>query len=365
MPTLLRLTNFKCFASERIDLRPLTLLTGLNGAGKSTVLQSLLLLRQNVLRSMLPAKGLALNGELVNLGTAQNVLYRGASTDDVGLSIWHGGEEFAWKFGYPSPTADVLPILSEPRGIPADPLFGAGFHYLQAERIGPRVLLNTSSFEVRQQRSLGTDGRHSVAFLEAFAKEAVVPGVMHGSGASDLAGQVNAWLGEVSPGAELIPRAHGDLNVVSLRIRFSDNRIVTDDFSAPNVGFGVSYILPVLLAILSSKPGNLVLIENPEAHIHPRGQVAIGRLLSLAASNGITCFVESHSDHVLNGIRLAVKQGHIEPGQVGVHYFDRRVVNDQITHVKESPTIDRDGRLDRWPAGFFDQWESTLDSLLA
>jgi predicted ATPase len=104
------------------------------------------------------------------------------------------------------------------------------------------------------------------------------------------------------------------------------------------------------------------MIENPEAHLHPRGQVAMGRLMALAASIGVQILVETHSDHVLNGIRLAVKAGEIPPDDVKLHFF-RRDRETKAT-VIETPPVARDGRLGFWPEDFFDQWEKSLDELL-
>jgi predicted ATPase len=109
--------NFKCFQAQGIELRPLTLLTGLNGMGKSTVLQGLLLLRQSMQQRMLPGQGLLLNRSLVRLGTAQNVLYEGAQEDEFGLIVEMTGRVYEWRFSYEKPTADVLAVLKEPEAI--------------------------------------------------------------------------------------------------------------------------------------------------------------------------------------------------------------------------------------------------------
>ena len=77
------------------------------------------------------------------------------------------------------------------------------------------------------------------------------------------------------------------------------------------------------MALLSAKRGTLVLLENPEAHLHPQGQVRIGELIARTAASGVQILVETHSDHVLNGIRLAVHAGKIEPDQVKLQYFKR------------------------------------------
>jgi predicted ATPase len=107
-----------------------------------------------------------------------------------------------------------------------------------------------------------------------------------------------------------------------------------------------------------------VLLENPEAHLHPRGQMAMGDLMARAASAGIQVLCETHSDHVLNGVRLAVKQGLLASPGVALHYFSRTNDGERVLHVVDSPRVGPDGRLDRWPQGFFDQWDIALERLL-
>lgn len=91
-------------------------------------------------------------------------------------------------------------------------------------------------------------------------------------------------------------------------VRYStSNSLGEESTNALNMGFGVSYSLPIIVALLSAREGDILVLENPEAHLHPRGQRKIGELVALAAANGVQIFMETHSDHVLNGIRLSVR----------------------------------------------------------
>ena len=110
-----------------------------------------------------------------------------------------------------------------------------------------------------------------------------------------------------------------------------------------------------------SSPGTLCLIENPEAHLHPRGQTRLAELAARAAAAGLQVFIETHSDHFLDGVRLAVRDGLISPDQTAIHYFERRDDRTVVT----SPEIDADGFLPHWPEGFFDQRDDNLARLLA
>lgn len=367
----LRIRNFKCFADSTLELGALTLLTGLNGAGKSSVMQALLVLRQSFQQGLLVQGRLALNGDLVQLGTAQDALYGYAEEEQISFDLTSNGATRSWKFDYDK-NADVLDAVRATGALPifevgAADLFGDSFQYLCAERVGPRTSFATSDFLVRERRQLGTRGELTAHFLATFGKERVPAGpLVRGDAVStELLAQVEAWLDFISPGTRIQITSHRAMDAVQLGYQFVSGRDVTDVYRPTNVGFGLTYTLPVIVAILSAAPGALLLIENPEAHLHPRGQARMGELLALAASAGVQIVMETHSDHVLNGVRIAVHDRKLEPSHVRVHFLERRDGADRAVHTIASPRMDADGRIDKWPAGFFDEWDTALDRLLS
>lgn len=387
----LRLQNFKCFADQKLRLKPLTLLTGVNGMGKSTTLQALLLLRQSYQQGLLRTKGLALNGDLTHIGTARDALFEdageieGVGENSIGLSLTADqGQEKRWVFGFPHEAdesrkltapneADVLELRSstpQSDAIYTSSLFGDSFHYLQAERLGPRRFFDTSDFLVRQHCQLGASGEYTAHFLSVFGAINIQPELAREDASSlSLLDQVEVWLDEISPGTKVVLAPNPNTDTVSLQYSFlkkaqqsEDVRLRSNNYRATNVGFGITYILPILVAVLSSSPGTLILVENPEAHLHPHGQAMMGELLARAAACGIQIIVETHSDHVLNGIRVAVYKGKLKSENVQLHYFQRRE-QDGFAEVI-SPVMNRDGRIDQWPDGFFDEWDKNLEALL-
>lgn len=364
----LKLTNYKAFENQLIEFKPLTLLSGLNSTGKSSVLQSLLLLRQSYQQELLPNVGLALNGELVRIGTAQDAFCERAKEDYLGFEIiWNDGKKGIWRFSYdPIKTgADVLNNLdlkSPIENVYKSSPFNKRFHYLQAERLGPRTSYDMSDYQARRLGQLGSKGEYTAHFLAINQdKDVLQTKLRHSMAKSNaLSSQVEGWMREVSPGTRIKINSNSDIGLMSLQYFYGDS----NPYRATNVGFGISYTLPIIVAVLSSSPGTLIIIENPEAHLHPKGQVKMGELLSLAASCGIQIVIETHSDHVLNGIRLAVHGGKIKPYDVQLHYFHRQEKDGQTVTEVVSPHIDRNGRIDRWPDGFFDEWEKSLDVLL-
>ncbi len=362
------LENFKCFESQALKVRMLTLLTGLNGMGKSSVLQSLLLLRQSYLDGLLPKIGLELNGSLVRMGTAQDVLFESAQEDAFSIQVaWSNRKAVCFVFQYHR-ESDILKITSGDHDCTAfdEALFSDSFHYLQAERFGPRIFNPVSDYLVREHGQLGTNGEYAPHFLHLYGKEPVCDErLMHpGAKSKQLDSQVQAWLHEISPGTELHLNMHSEMDLVNLRYSFVTGEQRSRPYRSTAVGFGITYVLPLLLAVLSSKPGCLVLVENPEAHLHPRGQSILGELFARAAAVGIQIILETHSDHILNGVRVAVRDGILEPEFVAFHFFSREEGEGHVHSVVDSPVIDVDGRLDRWPEGFFDEWDRNLERLL-
>lgn len=378
----LGITNFKTFASATFRLGRYTLLSGLNSSGKSTVLQALALLHQSkaISRDFNDFEGLRLNGELVELGTGQDVLsddYAAVpgETPKIGLRLaTQGGEVLSWRFSY-GQEEDILSVSGNNTSVPdlSDnwtatgragdfSLFNPGFQYLRADRINPATTFPTS-YEMSVRRGfLGTRGEFTIDYLLHFQDEPVQSEVLHISGAPPrLLAQVEAWMGEICPGVRVQAEAIERTDLARLGFQFAHpGRLISEQRRPTNVGFGLTYVLPVVVACLTAQPGAMLLIENPEAHIHPQGQSAMARLTCAAAAAGAQVIVETHSDHVLNGVRLSVKRGPLSAEDVVLQYFRRGAEGIEIV----SPSIGSDGMLREWPSGFFDEWDRSLDQLL-
>lgn len=370
----MHIRNFKCFEDQPFELGRLTLLSGLNGTGKSSVLQSLVMLRQSHQQRFLQNAGLLLNGDLIRLGKAQDVFYEGATSNEFGFSLEFSNRLAAnWSFEYDR-EADVVRLISDsvPDSVYKTSLFGDDFQYLTAERLGPRTTFEASDYFVREHKQLGARGEYTPHFLTAFRDEKIVSETLahpktkeeKTEEATSLKAQVEAWMGDISPGVRIDLTNYTEIDLISLQYAFVIGNQVTNRYRSTNVGFGITYTLPILVALLSSSQDALVLLENPEAHLHPRGQFQIGQLMARAASCGIQIIVESHSDHVLNGIRIAVHQGLLLPEYLRLYYLERESENDQISSQVISPRVDKNGRINQWPDGFFDEWEKSLEQLL-
>jgi len=364
------LQNFKAFDEIELSLGPLTLLSGLNGSGKSTLLQAIGMLRQSFDGNFLLNGDLALNGELVEIGTGRDVLYQGFETPEIGISLGETkrGQSISYRWVAGADLdADVLACSARPESgeLSLLDLFDRGFQFLRADRITPSVTSPKSQNAVRQQRFLGPKGEYTAHFLLEFGDQITTAEIVrspHEQRAGSLIAQVNAWMQEFSPGVRVEPVPVPMTDLVRLVFSYKGEGAAYGEPLRPtNVGFGLTHALPVITACLAAAPNTLLVVENPEAQLHPRGQACIGRLLALTAANNVQVIVESHSDHVLNGIRLAVKEGLLAPQQAKLHFFSR---NPGEASSYETPALSAEGRLSYWPMGFFDEWEKSLDRLL-
>ncbi|MCK1542122.1 DUF3696 domain-containing protein [Bradyrhizobium sp. 147] len=370
MADLLALHNFKAFKDLALPLRPLTVLAGLNGAGKSTALQALALVRQSRDAGFLDSKGFLLNGELVELGTGSDLLHDQHEDDVIRIGMHDGRTPWEWEVAY-APEGDVLHFATSPKygmfaGNFDGGLFGNNFQYLRADRASPNVSYPKSYHVVSERRFLGTRGEFTAHYLNAFRDAPVPERLRHPAEmAPGLLSQTNAWMQVFSPGVSLnvaeVPRT--DFVQLDYSYGGSAGLSGSNPFRPTNVGFGLTYALPVVVACLALPAGSWVLVENPEAHLHPQGQAAMGEMIARAVAAGTTIIVETHSDHLLNGIRIAVKEGVLSPEQVGLNFFHRPMGAVEPSH--EQPKISADGRLSHWPNGFFDQWDKSLDRLLS
>ena len=168
-------------------------------------------------------------------------------------------------------------------------------------------------------------------------------------------------MAEISPGIRIAAELLPSIEKAKLAISYTGNRLVSDAFLPVNVGFGIPYVLPLIVELLISAKGSLLLIENPESHLHPKGQTMIAKLISLAAGRGCQIICESHSDHVINGVRVAVKKEKIPNEKVGISFFSKN--KEQETKV-DNIYIDRKGNLSDYPSGLLDEWGILMTELI-
>lgn len=371
----LNIIGFKSFAAIKLNLKKLNIFVGLNGAGKSSVIQTLLMLRQSA-DSNNHIDELNLTGKLYAGGTARELVREDANrTLEISLKMGSNLTKLKGNYDGSNPNIRTLKLETALHNLQG-PLFSNtawDFIYLNAERIGPRV-----SYEVPKDRlfpagMLGMQGEFSsyrlsstsdprsedskILWSKAFEERKFYEFFLSEGNLKSLSSQTGAFLDFVVPGSSVSSTEESSAD--SSKYQFEQGNI--KDIRAINTGFGLTYTLPVIIAGLAVRPEGLLIVENPEAHLHPRGQSRIGRVLAAVAGYSAQTLIETHSDHVLNGIRLAVKEKIIAPEDVAFHFFNKPPKSDQSDYT--SISIDANGELSDWPEFFFDQIQKDLSKL--
>ncbi len=373
MLTRLDLEHFKCFQLLKLPLGRMTLLSGSNASGKSSVLQALALLHQTMHEHEWSTR-LLLNGNELSLGTVTDVVDKVTGRRTFGIGLIDGDRTVRWTFEGEdrrdmsaaiskiqtsvgeSESPAVLRFLLPDLALPEDRELAQRIRrlsYLTAERIGPREVYPLE--DPASTQVVGPRGENAVSLLHWGRDETVLNALVLGGSPPTRLHQVEARMQEFFPHCSLDVQQVPQANWATLGLRTAN----TTDFHRPvHVGFGLTQVLPIIVAALSAEAGDLLLIENPEVHLHPAGQAKMGSFLATVAAAGVQVLIETHSDHVLSGIRRAVKAEVIAPEDVLIHFFrDRDAEGEQVI----SPTIDRDGNIDIWPAGFFDQFDKDMN----
>jgi predicted ATPase len=400
MLTQIKLTNFKCFKEETtFPLSKFNLFTGVNGGGKSTLLQSLLLIKQSIEHDIYTSE-LLLNGSCINLGSFDDVRNREISkTEPISFefSVSHHDvvDEIAELVRYQlKPKNDEMSLyiskisiinskeelceINNEDGLfrliklePADSfidkfmtkkiMFSFGendeerssylkiekIHFISADRIGPQEIYSKSTLS--KFPNVGARGEFTVNLLDKLAEQLVNEALCLGDDATTLRTQTQEWLGKI-------------LNPMKLEVPRSKTNVLElffNDAKPANVGFGYSSILPIIVSGLIAKPNEKIIVENPEIHLHPKAQSALIEFLVKVANTGVQVFIESHSDHVLNALRIVTKNKILKPDDVNILFFAQEKGISKII----KPMLDENGRIDQWPEYFFDETAKSLASL--
>lgn len=406
--TALGATNFKSLRDEsRIEIRPLTILAGANSSGKSSIMQPLLLLKQTLEATYDPGV-LLLSGPNVQIVAFEELLFKKDKNTNKRLSVYVEVDNRASVTNSYS-LIKRPPRIELNEAIYG---LGSLIHF-QSNRtewdiVGtlPKSLLNMEeelpnpSWHVTRKRCfLNLELKYfrepliqdeipsipvglSRQFVESIEQAIHVPGLRNYP--ERLYKATNA-IGPTFPGtfenyaASIISYWQETDNAKSLELaeilqilgltwkvmakRLQDTQIELrvarlpkstrggsqDMVSIADVGFGVSQVLPVLVALLVAEEGQLVYLEQPEIHLHPRAQVALAQIFADAANRGVKVVAETHSDLLLLGVQTLVAEGKLAPEKVKLHWFSRG--DDGATTIS-SRDLDETGSYGDWPEDF-------------
>jgi predicted ATPase len=437
------LSNFKCFQAETsFDFGKINLLTGINGRGKSTLLQSMLLFKQSLEHNE-NAQNLILNGNEVTLGKFQDVKhfdssnrypisfrfkleqapldlimelsyqFKESETNDLVLELDQAEIKSSWPFYNFQRAAHSSSVILRKRtekevekegkegfkevweafdfDAPQNLLHRFAFlpmehegkkvsirnqglvftdflkiHYTGADRLGPQNYYEkkaTSKF-----LSLDKQGKNLASVLQT-ARQRMVhehlylreqkDNVSFVDSAQTVLSQVGNWLSYITDTSKISVELDYDANTYIASLSFVFNG---KTFKPANVGFGYSYILPIVVSGLIAQPGEIIIVENPEAHLHPRAQSRLANFLAKVASTGVQVFIESHSEHILNSLRVGILDDEtlINAEDIAIFYFDN-FTNPPARYKKIE--VNEMAKINDWVPGFFDQQEKDLSKI--
>jgi len=360
----LKINQFKCFVDADININQLTVLAGANGNGKSTAIQALLYFRRTIEHcgewingeyqlNEVNGLNIQLNGAYcLALGNSSFVLNRNAELNEIKLGLFNDKEEIAVTYEVDSRDAKLYLTPKELNKTESAsfPIFKQEFYYLNAERIGPRVSQQLQFFDYPNAGWQGETTAQLLGLENGYYKIGNERrfGATH---SNYLIDQVNYWLDFIMKGVKI--RVETSPNTLTAQVLIENQFTVSDPTLSTNLGFGISYILPIIATGLTAKNGCYFIVENPEAHLHPSAQSRIGRFLAMVSSSGVNVIIETHSDHLVNGIQIGVAEKKINHDAVTINFFNQNEGSAQPDvqqiYIKEK------GELTDWPQGFFDQ----------
>lgn len=369
------LKNFKSFQSEEIPFNYLTVFSGINGMGKSSAIQSLLLLRQSFLLGHLNANGgLFLDGEYSKPGNGKDIFYVGGGENEM-ISIeiiFFNSQNVIFHFKY-AKDFDIQPMSFldiNNFDFKSATIFNDDFFYLNADRLSPERDVFPASQSNIQKGNLGKHGQYAVHYISNNARKPLdITELKHPLAATNnLLDNIDAWMREISPGIRITPQFYPEINSARLGYSYDIETGKTEEFKPANVGYGITYVLPIITQLLISKPGQTIIIENPESHLHPSGQSTISKLCTLAANNKVQIIIETHSDHIINGILVAVNQNSkdekigIDSEKISMIFIDRdeNALKSNVHQINIKP----DGRIIKAPKNFYDQFSKDMKQIM-
>jgi predicted ATPase len=338
----IKIQDFKCFKDVSIDLGKITLFSGTNSSGKSTAIQAILLV-DNASKN----PNSQLNSDWLNLGTfeeSRNFITR-ASTFSIEV-ISNTGDTVSFSFSENSdtgfPDSSMVPLLRK-------------IYYLSAHRVGPK---NSYSKNFNSANIIGEKGEFLIDLLNKNKTFNVGKGRIIDNSSYTLEFQVNYWLKRITQ-VKLEVEDLGISNLVAANYTYNDNVKKVRPY---HIGAGISYLIGLIILGLYLEKDSVLIIENPEIHLHPKAQSDLADFLCFIAEAGVQVIIESHSDHIFNGIRKSIFRKTISTKDVKIQFFKMNENNLSENHLIR---ISENGKILDYQAGLFDQFDNDLDELLS
>lgn len=335
----IKLKDFKCFIDEQVKCKEMTILAGANASGKSSVIQALLLYYGCGNDALIPINVKKVLG--IDIGGPKNLVSQKANTSNLeAFSIEINGKRTVFSYDM----MQQLDLFARREG----KIDEAVLWYLNAERIGPRMN-QTAGGELK----INHFGKNAIYLMDVadLRKVTVPPKMRLDQDTIKFSRIVEQWMSVILGDMKLTTIVDNDKAQAELKIQ---NDMVDAAVVPTLTGFGISCVLPIVVAglylVAIDGENKILVVENPEAHLHPSAQSNIGKFLAALSLNGVQTVIETHSEHIIDGARIELyKQNATD--KLCIDYFYES--NDEV--VTQSIDIGEDGEINSWPDGFFDQ----------
>lgn len=338
--------GFKSLGDASLRLAPLTILTGTNSSGKSSVMQALMLL----IKHSSAANQYSMEEVIRYLGDFSEIRNKKCNAKSIVIKVTDN-ENLQHSLILTSEKAEADSCLNyqyeTKNSIDEQELL-----YLNANRLGAQDIVPVS------ERRVGIAGEYLFSTFDKIKTNPIADYLVKSSQSKTLALQLGYWLSFITGiASELVTEKMGNQINVAFTLKDLEGSV-----SPFNLGAGMSYLAKVLITCLMAKKGDLVLLENPEIQLHPKAQAHLAVFLAFVASRGIQIIVETHCEHLINKLAYLVYEDEIPSENVIIHYkpdVEQPFVSLRINDGGKF--IDIEGNSSSFPQGFFD---ATLDDLM-
>lgn len=344
MLTRIQLENFKSWRELDINLAPITLLFGTNSSGKSSVLQSLLFVQQSIEKDSVNFGGNP--NDYVSLGSFWDVAFSHQTSRSIAINVTGESTRNSFEFRVEYLNDNVL---SYGLNYATDVLFNQqplnGIQYIGPLRQHPQ---RSYLWSGAMPKRIESDGENTIAVLVGSERAG-----------SDLTGQVSEWLKEM----ELVDNF--TTKALDNEKRFYETTVKIGDVESSilDVGFGISQVLPVITTLFFVPEGSIVLLEQPELHLHPRAQAHLADLfLHVAEKRKLQLIIESHSEHLVRRLQRRIAEGQpafAHPVNIKMYFCQKGADGSTIQPVE----VDAFGQIRNWPEHFFGDITGDLEKM--
>lgn len=348
----IEISNFKSIDEMEMECKILNLLIGVNSSGKSTIHQALLFVGQN-----LGEMG-GLNGSFVALGGLEENQCMYSSKKNILVTISDTEGNSVSRGVTRSLNDDSIAFIHSSEG--NENCFfeqldrkQRKLQYLSCHRLGPQNLYRKN---MAIDDLIGNEGEFAISYLNQHGNERLQAKICKGKQDYTLLGQVNWWLSYITC-AEIFTEEISGADAVKASYRMYE----VGNIRPGNIGSGISYLISILIMCLSSPDKAVLVIENPEIHLHPAAQSKVCEFLYFIAESGRQLFVETHSDHIFNGFRAGIATENMNRDLINIEFVS---MNKNHTTEIMPVQIGRYGKVENQKKDLFDQFDIDLNRMI-